>query len=197
MKKLPTNTEQQSRGFTLIELLVSLGVFTVIVTLAASAYVIAFDIARRAQAIAAVTDSLAFALEDMARSIRTGSDFRCRPGQGGPKDCPLGSQGGSTLFSFTNAAGVLVEYKLAGTGTKYIEVTLDSTVSFPLTPATPEIDIQELKFFVEDSESTTGSPINYGQPYARIVIVGNADAGKGNIIPFHIQTSAVMRGTDI
>ncbi len=102
-------------GLTLIELIVAIGIFGLVVTMAVSIFVIALLSQRRIIALRNVEDNTRFALESMAREIRTGKNF----------------SGNGSLLSFTNAKGESVIYRLnndmveksSDGGTNYFSVT--------------------------------------------------------------------------
>ncbi|HVM58918.1 MAG TPA: prepilin-type N-terminal cleavage/methylation domain-containing protein, partial [Candidatus Paceibacterota bacterium] len=64
-----------SGGYTLVELIVAMGLFAIIMTLSTGAYLIMISVNRHAQAISTGIDNLSFALEDMTRTIRTGTVY--------------------------------------------------------------------------------------------------------------------------
>ena len=71
---------QQSRttsGFTLIEMIVSLGVFSVVVTIAVGALLVLIAANRQLQDEQSILSNLAFALDSMTREIRTGTQYYC------------------------------------------------------------------------------------------------------------------------
>jgi len=175
---------KKTRGYTLIELIVSVGLFSMVMLLASGAYLIMIGINRQAQGVATGINSLSFALEQMARTIRTGTDYNCA----GFGDCP----GGGASISFTNANSVSVVYDLPGT---VLQETVGG-VTRTLTDSSVVID--RLSFFVEGTgDSASEDPPK--QPRVIIVVAGKilrATANKGDAF-FNIQTSATMRGSDI
>ncbi|MCX6813274.1 MAG: type II secretion system protein [Candidatus Azambacteria bacterium] len=92
------NKLKDKRGLTLIELIVAIGVFGLVVSMAFGIFVLAIVSQRRIIALRNVEDNARFALESMAREIRTGKNF----------------SGGAGSLSFTNAKGELVIYRLNG-----------------------------------------------------------------------------------
>lgn len=69
-------TRKQS-GFTLIEMIVSLGVFSVVVTIAVGALLILIATNRQLQNEQSILTNMAFALDSMTRELRTGSHYYC------------------------------------------------------------------------------------------------------------------------
>jgi prepilin-type N-terminal cleavage/methylation domain-containing protein len=175
------NTTPHFRGYTLVELIVSVGLFALVMTLASGAYFMMISVNREAQAATAGIDTVAFAVEKMARSIRTGSSYACN---GAPADCT----GGGTSFSFTNATGQTVSFaRNAGTGS--IEETIDG-VTRAITD--PDVTITTLTFYLSGR-----SPADALQPRATIVVGGTVSSGPGETKTFLVETGASMRGVDI
>ena len=115
--------KNKESGLTLIELIVAIGIFGLVVSMGFGIFSIAITSQRRIIALKNVEDNIRFALESMAREIRTGQNF----------------SGGIGLLSFTNAKGEAVIYRLSGSiiekssdgGTNYLPVTgSDTTVNY-------------------------------------------------------------------
>jgi prepilin-type N-terminal cleavage/methylation domain-containing protein len=69
--------KKNNSGFTLIEMIVSLGVFSVVVTIAVGAILVLISTNQKLQAEQSVMTNLAFALDTMTREIRTGYNYYC------------------------------------------------------------------------------------------------------------------------
>lgn len=69
--------QQPQKGFTLIEMIVSLGVFSVVVTIAVGALLILISSNRQLQNEQSVLSNLSFAIDSMTREMRTGSHYYC------------------------------------------------------------------------------------------------------------------------
>ena len=70
-------TSQKEKGFSLIEMIVSLGLFSVVITIAVGALLVMVNADRQLQAEQSVMSNLAFALDSMTRELRTGSNYYC------------------------------------------------------------------------------------------------------------------------
>ncbi|MGB9609090.1 MAG: PulJ/GspJ family protein [Minisyncoccia bacterium] len=101
MKLLKTN-----KGFTLIELLVAIASFIVIISIAIGGFSGALRSQRQAIALMNVNNNISIVLEQMAREIRTGSDFNVCINGNVINPCS------SNTLSFTNAYGQNVTYRL-------------------------------------------------------------------------------------
>lgn len=87
------------RGFTLIELLVSIAVFSIVVSIAVGGFTRALRTERQVAALIAANSNASLVVEQIAREIRTGSNFSC---SGVP----------CTELSFVNARAENVTYRL-------------------------------------------------------------------------------------
>lgn len=173
---------QKKKGFTLVEMVVAVGVFALIMTLAAGAYLVLIAINRQAQAVSTSIDSLAFSLETMTRDIRTGSGYNCATETGG--NC---SSVPSDTFYFTDNNGRVVSYTLSGGS---ILKTIGGTAGGVITD--PAITVSALKFYVSGSARGDAYP-----PHVTIIITGSISAGPGKTETFSIETGATQRGIDI
>ena len=106
-------------GFTLVELLIAITLFSIIVSVAVGGFTGMLRTQRQISSLITADANVSFAIEQMAREIRTGSDF-----------CPLGSSGVSLCtcpqtdpmtgalscddIAFVNAEGQTVVYALQG-----------------------------------------------------------------------------------
>ncbi|MEK9173609.1 MAG: prepilin-type N-terminal cleavage/methylation domain-containing protein [Patescibacteria group bacterium] len=86
-------------GFTLVELIVSVGVFSVISTIAIGGFINALRTHRQAMALMTANSNTSAAIEQIAREIRTGKSF---------------TVSGQSNLSFENAAGNNITYDLIG-----------------------------------------------------------------------------------
>jgi prepilin-type N-terminal cleavage/methylation domain-containing protein len=164
------------RGFTLIEIIVSVGLFTIVMTLASGAYLLMIGINRQAQAVATGINNLSFALETMTYNIRTGNNYTC-------------ASSPCSTFSFHNSYGQPVSYSLSGTS---IHETRAGTESALIDPS---VAISSLAFYT--SGALTVQDNDYQQARVTIIISGTVSSGHGESAPFTIETGATMRGSDL
>ena len=177
-EKVGVSSAPTERGFTLIEMIVAVSLFTVVVFVSVGALLAVADANRKANALRTVMDNLSFSLESMNRSIRTGTDYECD----GSSNC---AAGGNTLtvidpngseitymFSESNGKGTIVRTKNGGDA---INVT------------TPEIDINDLTFYVRGVGSDSR------QPYVVVFISGTAEIIEKLITEFSVQTTVTQR----
>ncbi len=164
-----------ARAFTLIELMVALGLFAVIMTIAAGSYLTMINANRHAQALAKGVDNLSFALEVMTRTISTGSHY---------------DQIGTHELTFLNKDGVSVTYAVANNA---LRQTVGG-VTAVLTDPSVTIGSSQLTFIITGKQS-----VNSDQEQARVQINvhGSVNVGPGSTKSFDIETLATMRGSDL
>lgn len=174
--KGPASPRRSRRGgYTLIELIVAVGLFALIMTLAAGAYLVMINVNRQTQAISIGIDNLAFALETMTRTIRTGTGYSCA----GAGDC---TSGGSN-FSVISPGGAPTTYRLSGGTLTQNNIALTD----------PSVTVTSLTFYAYG----TAKPPDTRQPMVVIVMSGTVSSGPGKTTPFTVETAATMRGSDI
>ena len=173
---------RNNRGYTLIELIISVGLFALVMTLAAGAYLTIIGISRQTQGITSGIDNVSFALETMTRTIRTSTNYGCPIPN---TDC----SGGST-FSIVNGSGQTVRY----TSSSGVITQTTNGVIVPLTDSS--IHITSLTFYAVGTKSFTTNG-DTTQARVTILISGTVSSGPGKTAPFSVETGATMRGTDI
>ena len=198
---------QKNKGFTLVELMVATSIFMMIMLMAMGALVVSSDSARKGQALRSTMDNVNFAMDTMTRSIRMGTNYTCVTTSSGtinilPNDCPLGSLGGGgSAVAFKpappNQANRIVYRWIARTPIS-IDDPLSHTIqrcddtgeSSCVDIVSPEVDIMDLKFFVNGSNTQdTGDFI---QPSVYIMMKGTVMV-RGEPTTFALQTMASQR----
>jgi prepilin-type N-terminal cleavage/methylation domain-containing protein len=98
------NMKKEKKGFTLIELLIAIGLFSILVAIAAEGYVSALRTQRQIASLISAQSNAGLALEQMTREVRTGYLFCHLPGQ----NIPIAACGCTqTLGSMTGPSGPL------------------------------------------------------------------------------------------
>lgn len=184
------------RAFSLVELIVAMGLFSVVMLLATTAYMSLIDMDRTARARAALINNLSFAVEGMARSIRTGTQYACG-------DMPNESYGNGQCnsgyfvdcFSFTNQEGKDISYvHKDGAVGRYVgsypgDRSCTSSTIVPITD--PAVHIERLEFFPTGMFSQDGR-----QASVLILVQGYVDVKRrGGTVRsgFSLQTRATQR----
>ncbi len=171
-----------TRGFTLIEIIVSVGIFSMVMLVVTATYLAIITLDSEARATNSVVTNLSFAVESMARNVRTGTSYSCA-GAG---------NGTCSQLSFLDTEGRAVTYLLKNDGTigQCTSGVCTTATAIPLTD--PNITITSLTFYVRGVG--TGDVI---QPQVLISIRGTMKAAKNRVVEFTIQTSATQRFLEI
>ena len=177
---------KKSAGFTLIEMVFSLGLFTIIMFIATSAFLSIVNTDRKARGVRIAADNLNIALEDMTRRIKTGTAYFCdgaiSTATNATSDaCASGGIG----IAFTDQKGLRERYQLNGS-------VIERVIGGVTTPVTsPEITISNLKFVVSGSDPFPDTK----QP--SVVVVAGGSLGNGSTAStFKIQTTITQRTYD-
>lgn len=169
-------TNHYTRGFTLIETLVAIGLFSIVVSIAAGGFVRAFRTQSQILDLIAANGNASLAIEQIAREIRTGVDFKCE------NDC--------TFLTFVNANGERVEYeKLDIEGRNAIAKRTENGDAKPVTA--DNVSVEYLLFYLQ------GELVG-DEAAPRITIsIGIAPAAEeSNIVVTRIQTTVSARQLD-
>lgn len=200
-KNLKPKTTKSSKGFTLVEMIISLGLFTAVMLIVISVLTSVAGANEKARTLRIVIDNLNFAVENMARTMRVGSDYHC--GNTGTltssQDC---SVSGDSFIAFLNiqSGGVTTAFKredVVGIGAIFRSNECAGSSGCAGSDGNgwrritaPEIDVGVLKFYVEGSGENDGKQ-------AQILIITSGTAGKGAVqTDFNIQTTVTQRKAD-
>ncbi|HWU24515.1 MAG TPA: type II secretion system protein [Candidatus Paceibacterota bacterium] len=177
------------RGFTLVELIVSIGLLTIVIVIAMSAYLSLISLDRKARATNDVMTNLSFAVEAMSRSIRTGSSYDCG-GYGGVANCV----NGSSYFSFINENNQPVAFLLKSDGTIGTCVNSGVCTSGNATTITdPRIRITNMTFYTQGAGTGDGL-----QPRVIFTVSGSITPDPTSApISFTIEGGATQRLIDL
>lgn len=173
-------TPRTHRGYTLVELIVSVAIFSIVMLVAGAAFLALISLDRKARTTNELVSNLSYVVDSMERSIRTGTAYS--------------AASGTDSFSFTDANGRIISYRLTVTGTQgQIEQRIDSGAWSALTA--PRIDIENLVFY--PAGTVTGT--NDGrQPTVLITIRGKMKPdSQSPDVEFIIESSATQRLIDI
>ena len=178
-------TSPSSRGYSLLELIVSLGIFSMVMLVVMGAYVTLISLDRQARANNQLAASLSFAVESMARSMRTGTEYDCNGG-GTPFTCS-GTGGGS--ISFLDSQGQTITYIQKSDGSiGQCTGTSGCLDNNAVSLTDRRINITSLRFYVR------GVGINDDmQPNVTFVVAGTMATEAGEVSTFSIQTGATQR----
>lgn len=185
---------RNERGYTLIEMTVAVGLFSLVMLLATGAFLKFISLDKRARSTSEVANNLTFAVDSMARSIRTGQNYRCG-GEGQGPNC-WSTQTSRSTFSVLDDDGRTVTYLLKTDGSigRCTTTTGASCTSANATSLTdPRITIQGLSFYVRGVGTTTAAE-KFVQPHVLFTIHGYMrPEADGPTLDFTIETMATQR----
>lgn len=170
--------KREGRGFTLIEMIVSVAIFATVVLIAVGALLSIIDVNRKANELRVVMENLNFAIESIARDVRTGTDYGCTRNR--PRNCS-----DKTKLFFTDQEGRSVRYAKADDA---ITRQVNSGDAVPITSS--EIFIEDVHFWV------TGVGADGEQPRVLMTVQGMAGVEGKNETRFSLQTTISQRDTD-
>lgn len=176
------------KGFTLLEMIVAMGVFAVAALLSAGSLLSLTDAQKKTYALQSAYDNLRFALETIAKDVRTGDVFYCGadpndlPPVPTPRDCPSGGP----ALTYKNSSGGAIAYRIfQGRIDKFTGGALSGALT------SEDINITDLTFYVLGAPS--GDDL---QPRIAIVIKGTAGGGR-TVSNFNLQTTISQREIDL
>lgn len=184
-----------NNGFTLIEMMVAVALFSVVMMIGVGSLLSMISANKKSQSLQLVMSNLDFAVEDITRTMRVGTNYHCGSGDiSEPKDC----NGGSNYVAFEPTGGDPEDlndqtiYRL--NGTQIEKSTTGGTSGSFIAITAPEIVIESLSFFVQGSETVGGG--DNEQPKVLIVLSGYAGKDEKSKSNFNIQTMVSQRILD-
>ncbi len=181
------------RGFTLIEMLVSVAIFSIVMVIVAAAYLNLINLDRQARATDDVVNNLSFAIDNIERSIRTGTNYHCDNAMPGPNGTPCVS-----TFNFIDSAGNHDSYILNPNTHQlgecvHLFASWQCNTSIATYFTDPRINIKNVSFYVVGALQN-----DQEQPFVVFTITGTIviDAVHAPVT-FTIQSATTPRGIDI
>ena len=189
-----------NQGFSLVELLVSLSLFTIVLTMAVGSLLVLVDANARAQNMQQVMTNLSFALDSIAREVRTGGGLYCSSSDIDPdldsattNDCTSGTyisvvEGGESLTSGASSPRVTFRYNA---GELSVERRVADGPWYAITSA--NVTITDMFFYVADSTVDGDDQ----QANVTIYIAGYAGSLPTVDTAFEVETTVAKRILDI
>ena len=164
----------------MLEMVVAVGVFSVAILLATSSFLSLQNAEKKIQSAVNIQNNLRFAMEIMAKEIRTGESYHCGTDSGTE---PLDCLSGSSSLTFKNAFGQTIIYRKIDSS---IQKSSDGgTIFQPLTSS--DVRVDDLKFYV------VGAPLNdNAQPRVLINLKASGQVGA-SLTEISLQTSVSQR----
>ena len=189
------NSINNKKGYLLLEIIVSLGIFSIIVTTSIGAVLAIVDANTKSQTTKSVIDNLSVALENISRTVRIGTNYKCLISFGTTAVVGNTCVAGTIGIEFTpqdSASPTDVEDYYFDSSTGAIYRYRASKDTYPGTPLTaPEVNITSMNFNIY------GSDVNDGQPRVFITINGQAGQTGKRGSEFSLQTTVTERTPDM
>jgi prepilin-type N-terminal cleavage/methylation domain-containing protein len=176
----PKFEKMNRSGFTLVEIMVSVVIFSFVMLMVASMLLAIVQANAKAQTLKTTLDNLNISLDEMSRTIRTGSYY-------GGTSC---ADGTFTSFKFTNQEGVVVTYSYdsaSNNGQGSID-RVEGVGGQPIAITGTDVGITSASFNLENCSAS-----NNTQPYVIIIVKGSAGI-QPNQSTFNIETTISKRG---
>ncbi len=189
LKNIPKN-----RGFTLIEIMVATVIFMLIMVSAIGALVSTSNSAKKAKALRTSMDNVNYAMDNISRSLRLGSNYYCSGGSSISLPVPLNPTqdciggAGSVAFIPSGATAVDQSFQLSSSGE--IQKCLASRTPSCIALTAPEVEITDLFFEVKGSGLSDGA-----QPSVFVRVKGNVTIGA-DVTQFSLQNYISQRNAE-
>ena len=179
-------------GFTLVELIVAIGLFGLVMVVATTSLLNVVSANRKAQSFKSVMNSVNFAVESMARTMRVGTTYHCGSTSNvhTPRNCPSGSHyiafeaadgdpsdnADQIVYWHNSATGEIMRSEQSGIVGTFVAVT------------PPEVFVENLTFYARDTLS-----VETAQPSVLIIANGYVELDEKTRTDFDLQTFVSQR----
>ncbi len=192
-----------TKGFTLVEILVSISIFVVFMTFALGSVLSILGAGDKSKSLNSVMTNLNFTVEIMSRELKFGTNFYCTQSTDVPPLPPVPTTQNCTgvglapqsAISFVTSDGVATVYKL-DSALHQIKKSTDGGLTF-ISVTAPEVNIQDLKFYVFNSAPQTSLPADNAQPRVTMFVRGYAGTKLSSQSSFALQTTISQRSLDV
>jgi len=192
------NKIKKQKGFSLVEMLVAVGIFMSIMTIAISSLISIIGANKKAQAIKSTIDSVTFAVEDISRDMRVGTDYTCSLNGSFPvsgKDC---TEGGSAV-QYKKSNNDIVTYRFydpavsANSEKDVLTRQINNDAEIALVSKDSNVDITSMKFYVIGADNEFSAVTAKTQPRVIITASGLISVKGSSDTTFNLQTSISQR----
>lgn len=191
---------KNKKGFTLIEVMIAVGLFTVVMVVGIGAVLNVNTAYKKTQKMRALIDNMGFVMEDMTKSIRTGTLYHC------PTVLPDITFTSSSLspFDATNCIGQMLSIAFQPASSlnttlsqnQYAYVIVSGVVYKLTSDGSPPVQISPSEITIDGGKSgfvvAGNDPTSPEQPRVMIRLEGKITY-RGNDTPFELQTTVVSR----
>jgi len=193
-KSIKNQKNNTKYGFSLVEMLVATAVFMSIITIAVGSLISLIDANKRAQSIKSTVDSVTFAVENISRDMRGGTEYQCLSDGIYTKSTVICSLG-SNAVKYLNSSGDTIIYTFNGvdtTGLGVLTKEKNGAIS-DLISQDSNVNITDMKFYVIGSDNEL-NPNQASRTQPRMIITTSGLISvKGNNSSFNLQTNISQR----
>ena len=195
-----------NQGFTLIEMLVAVSIFTIVMTTAIGTLIVMLTAGSVAQSAQSLTMNLSFAVDSMARNIRTGFDYHCSntvaaSGAALTMNRANCTTGATVLVLTEGRTGYRVAYRYDAASDALYQKT-DIPSGEPGGPdygtwvrlTSEDIKVEPFEFTVDGSDPAANDTV---QPMVRMTLTALPADSRTQIYPYYIQTTVTSKYLDI
>ncbi len=192
-------------GFSLIELLVSMALFIVVITMGIGALLVLISANVKAQNNQEAVSNIQFALDSMAREVRTGAYYYC--------DTNVNTNI-TAAFSTRNCAGKGYYLSIVEGGKSLTDGATNRRIAYRYNSTDKSIErrignggwtrltssnviIEEMHFNVINTSTKDGTPTDSLQPNVTIYIKGKVEGVAETSSEFRLQTTVTKRVLDL
>ena len=188
--------QKNKNGYTIIETMIAISLFIIIVMMAMNALLNANVVSNKSQKTRSIMDNMSFVIEDMSRSLRTGTTYDCIS-DGSIPGSPTATSGygcGEIAFKPANGGNMWIYYiGQNASGKDSLFKKIDNAPAVQITP--DEVSIDPISGYSVLGAEPLGSG-DYQQPFVTIRLVGTITYQKVTT-SFSLQTSVSERNLDI
>ena len=187
--KLNTNS---TAGFSLVEMLVAVGIFMSIMTIAITSLISIIDANKKTQLIKSTIDSVTFAIENISKDMRIGTDYKCMLSDSSFSNiCPLT---GSTAVRYTNGIGQEITYRFSTESNQPIIKKTDINGGVDLISRDANVNINNMIFYVIGADHELDTKITTKtQPRVIITASGLISVKGSTDTSFNLQATVSQR----
>ena len=194
----------RARGFTIVEMMVSLALFTIVMTIAAGAFLSLIGGSGQLQSEQTIMTSLNFAMDSMTREIRTGTRYYCGDDLNPAIDdatlsltrnCPRGEDG----ISFVESGSSLSNGSTGGRISYYFDSTAEQMMrqigdDAPQKMLSSDVVLKYMQFFVTGAGNLS---VGGDTQQPTVTVILEAKDPNDTTKVYTLETTVTQRELDI
>jgi len=186
----------KNKGFTLVEMLIAIAVFSIVILISVGALLNLARANNRSHAVLVAINNLDFAMEQMGRTIRVGTNYFCSNGNHPVteqvKDCVWPASRSALSLTDQYDDRILYIFNKGNNSLDRVDLNIIPRRTFSIT--SPEIIIEKVNFTVVGTDKSDNI-----QPRVMLNISGRTNIGgtkPEDQVSFDLQTLVSQRNPD-